>query len=76
MMNLLTISQIHLFTKEQISFKNENRKASFAKCKSIAMRNADNKEIQVEDRITPYPHGSNISFMKFFDKEYLILLKN
>lgn len=32
----------------------------FVKCKSIAMRNADNKEIQAEDRITPYPHGSNI----------------
>ena len=33
------------------------------------MRNADNEEVQVKDKIKPYSHGSNISFMKYFDKK-------
>ena len=37
---------------------------------------ANDKDIQDEDRITKYPHGSNVSFIKYFNnKKNLILVR-
>ena len=42
----------------------------------LLYNDANDKDIQDEDRITKYPHGSNVSFINYFNnKKNLILVR-
>ena len=61
-----------LIRKGLMCFRSFNHKIYIATSNKMGMRNPNekDKELQDNDRITTYPHGTNIPFTKFFaDKD-------